>query len=44
MSKRFKMSSKSSKRDFSKHGSMTHKRNVSRPGASRNPMRGGIRL
>jgi len=42
MSKRFKMSRRDSKRDFSKHGSMTHKRNISGPG--RNPMRGGIRL
>lgn len=44
MAKRFKMSRSHSKRDFSKHGSMTHKKNMSRPGASRNPMRGGIRL
>lgn len=43
MSKRFKMSSGHSKRDFSKHGSMTHKKNIS-GGARRNPMRGGIRL
>lgn len=44
MSKRFKLSRSQSKRDFSRHGSKTHKRNVMRPGASRNPMRGGIRL
>lgn len=44
MSKRFKMSRGASKRSFSKHGAVTHKRNVMRPGASRNPMRGGIRL
>lgn len=42
MSKRFKMSRGASKRDFSRHGSMTHKRNI--PGAGRSPMRGGIRL
>lgn len=44
MAKRFKMSRGQSKRDFSRYGSMTHKRNLQRPGASRNPMRGGIRL
>ena len=44
MSKRFKMSRRDSKRDFSRHGSMTHTKNVMRPGAGRNPMRGGIRL
>jgi hypothetical protein len=44
MSKRHKMSRSDSKRDFSKHGSMTHRKNVQRPGAGRNPMRGGIRL
>ena len=44
MSKRFKMSRRDSKRDFSKHGSRTHGRNLSRPGAGRSPMRGGIRL
>nr|QJB19005.1 MAG: hypothetical protein [Microvirus sp.]QJB20635.1 MAG: hypothetical protein [Microvirus sp.] len=43
MAKRFKMSKSHSKRDFAKHGSMTHKKNIS-PGARRNPMRGGIRL
>ena len=43
MSKRFKMGRAASKRDFAKHGSMTHKKNMS-PGARRNPMRGGIRL
>lgn len=42
--KRFKMSRSSSKRDFAKHGSRTHGKNLQRPGASRNPMRGGIRL
>nr|QJB19124.1 MAG: hypothetical protein [Microvirus sp.] len=42
--KRFKMSKRSSKRDFTKHGSMTHRKNLQTPGASRNPMRGGIRL
>lgn len=44
MSKRFKLTRGQSKRDFSKHGSRTHNKNVMRPGASRNPMRGGIRL
>nr|QJB20600.1 MAG: hypothetical protein [Microvirus sp.] len=44
MSKRFKMSKSHSKRDFSKHGSMTHRKNLQNPGARRNPMRGGIRL
>lgn len=44
MSKRHRMSKSHSKRDFSKHGSMTHKKNIMRPGANRNPMRGGIRL
>lgn len=43
MPKRFKMSKSASKRDFSRHGSMTHRKNMS-SGASRNPMRGGIRL
>lgn len=40
MSKRFKMSRGHSKRSFSKHADLTHRRN----GANRNPMRGGIRL
>jgi len=44
MPKRFKMSRKASRRDFSKHGSKTHRKNLSNPGANRNPMRGGIRL
>lgn len=44
MSKRFKMSKRSSRKDFSKHGSMTHRKNMQSPGARRNPMRGGIRL
>lgn len=44
MSKRHKLGSSESKRMFSKHGAKTHSRNVQRPGASRNPMRGGIRL
>lgn len=44
MSKRHRMSRRESRRDFSKHGSVTHKRNLMRPGANRNPMRGGIRL
>lgn len=44
MAKRFKMSRAHSKRDFSKHGSYTHRKNLQAPGASRNPMRGGIRL
>lgn len=44
MSKRFKMTKRQSRRDFSKNGSVTHKRNMMRPGAGRNPMRGGIRL
>jgi len=42
MSKRHKLGSHESKRMFSKHGSMTHRKNISGPG--RNPMRGGIRL
>lgn len=44
MPKRFKMSRSQSKRDFTKHGSKTHRKNLQSPGASRNPMRGGIRL
>lgn len=44
MPKRFKMSKSHSKRDFSRHGSMTHRKNLHSPGATRNPMRGGIRL
>lgn len=44
MSKRIKLTRKASRRDFAKHGSKTHMKNVMRPGASRNPMRGGIRL
>ncbi len=44
MPKRFKMSKSHSRKDFSKHGSRTHRKNLSSPGASRNPMRGGIRL
>lgn len=44
MPKRFKMSRAHSKRDFAKHGSMTHKKNMMNPSSSRNPMRGGIRL
>lgn len=43
MSKRFKMSRGASKRNFSKHADLTHRKN-GRPGVSRNPMRGGIRL
>lgn len=42
--KRFKMSKGHSKRNFSKHADLTHKKNGQRPGAGRNPMRGGIRL
>ncbi|QXP08199.1 MAG: hypothetical protein [Arizlama microvirus] len=38
--KRYKMSKKSSRRNFTKHASRTHKFNLS----SGNPMRGGIRL
>jgi len=41
MSKRFKMSKKSSKHQFTKYASRTHKKNVAGTG---NPMRGGIRL
>lgn len=41
MSKRHKLGRSQSKRMFSKHGSMTHSKNM---GPSRNPMRGGIRL
>lgn len=44
MSKRYKMSKRASRRDFSRNGSKTHRKNISSPGASRNPMRGGIRL
>lgn len=44
MPKRFKMSKSQSRRDFSKHGSRTHRKNLMNPGARRNPMRGGIRL
>lgn len=38
--KRHKMGSSQSKHHFSKHASMTHKRNM----PTRLPMRGGIRL
>lgn len=40
MAKRFKMSSRGSKRSFSKHADLTHRKNM----PSRAPMRGGIRL
>lgn len=42
MPKRIRMSKSASRRDFSKHGSKTHSKNIQ--GRSRNPMRGGIRL
>ncbi|WNK14725.1 MAG: hypothetical protein [Microvirus sp.] len=38
--KRYKMSKKSSGKNFTKHASRTHKFNL----ASTNPMRGGYRL
>lgn len=38
--KRRKLSQKASKKSFSKHGSLTHKKNMPK----RKPMRGGIRL
>ena len=44
MAKRFKMSKAHSKRDFAKHGSMTHRKNMQSPSSRGNPMRGGIRL
>lgn len=44
MPKRFKMSRKASRRDFSKHGSYTHKKNMGPMLSRKNPMRGGIRL
>lgn len=44
MPKRFKMSRAKSRRDFAKHGSKTHRKNISAPGHMSNPMRGGIRL
>ncbi|UDN67739.1 hypothetical protein [robinz microvirus RP_105] len=40
MAFRSKMSSKHSKRSFSKHADLTHRKNMPR----RLPMRGGIRL
>lgn len=40
--KRRAMSRKGSRRNFSKHASKTHKRNM--PAPRRMPMRGGIRL
>lgn len=39
MSKRHKMSRGGSRRNFTKHASRTHKKNL-----AGNPMRGGIRL
>jgi len=39
MAKRFKMSGKASRRNFTKNAVTTHKKNI-----SPNPMRGGIRL
>lgn len=42
MPKRYKMSRKASKSDFSRNGSKTHRKNL--VARSRNPMRGGIRL
>lgn len=44
MSKRFKMSKGHSKRVFSKHADLTHRKNMQSPGSRGNPMRGGIRL
>lgn len=43
MSKRFKLSKGRSKRMFSNNAG-SHGKNMPRPGAGRNPMRGGIRL
>lgn len=40
--KRHKIHSAKSQRMFSKHADRTHRKNM--PGASRMPMRGGIRL
>lgn len=40
MGKRFKMSRRSSARDFTRGASRTHRKNLN----SGNPMRGGIRL
>lgn len=42
MAKRFKMSSKSSKRKFTKGASKTHRKNL--PAPRKTPMRGGIRM
>lgn len=45
MAKRGKLPIRKSKKIFTKHASKTHKKNVySSGGASRMPMRGGIRL
>lgn len=41
MSKRYKMSKKSSRNDFRRNASYTHRKNIAMTG---NPMRGGIRL
>lgn len=41
MRKRFKMSRGKSRRQFSKYGSKTHRKNMA---PRRQPMRGGIRL
>lgn len=43
MKRRFKMGKGHSKRHFTKHGSVTHKKNMPRPNRSM-PMRGGIRM
>ncbi|QXP08507.1 MAG: hypothetical protein [Arizlama microvirus] len=41
MSKRYKMSKKSSRNDFRRNASYTHKKNIQ---GTSGPMRGGIRL
>lgn len=42
MKKRFKLEKHHSKKMFSKHGDLTHKRNI--VGPRKMPMRGGIRM
>ncbi|WNK12439.1 MAG: hypothetical protein [Microvirus sp.] len=41
MAKRYKMSKKTSRHDFTKYASKTHRKNVA---GTSGPMRGGIRL
>lgn len=43
MKKRFKLSKSVSRKSFSRNAG-THVKNITAPGRSRNPMRGGIRL